>query len=220
MQRFSQSSSLRLLSYGRTLRQSTNQESRPPLKSKNNNLAVIQNNLTSNLFSKRVDSLSRSLFAWPLAVLNADYRHIKVVNGMDAYFFVRFLRMMCRVFFPIWLISWAILLPSTSVKTKVPPHSGLDKFVFGNIEKGKTNRYGAHLILVWLFTSEFAIVFVYVYMHLTWPKFGFGTTFTWRWSISSKYANSISFLLDMRYPLKPGLSSSRAFLPSTAMKKN
>jgi len=152
--------------------------------------------------------------------MKADYRHIKVVNGMDAYFFVRFLRTMCRVFFPIWLISWAILLPSTSVKTQVPSHSGLDKFVFGNIEKGKTNRYGAHLILVWLFTSEFAISFPRTYVHLTWPKFGFGTTSTWRWDIPSEFVNNISFLLGMRYPLKPRLSSSRAFLPSTAMKKN
>lgn len=159
MQLFFPSSSLRSLSYDHALRQSTNQESRLPLKGKNDKLVVIQSNLTSNLFSKRVNRLSHGLFAWPLAVLKADYRHIKVVNGMDAYFFVRFLRMMCRVFFPIWLISWAILLPSTSVGTEVPPHSGLDKFVFGNIEKGKTNRYGAHLLLVWLFTSEFAIIF-------------------------------------------------------------
>ena len=78
---------------------------------------------------------------------------------MDAYFFVRFLRMMCRVFFPIWLISWAVLLPNTSVDTHVPSHSGLDKFVFGNIDKNKTNRYAAHLILVWLFTCESFFVY-------------------------------------------------------------
>jgi len=122
-------------------------------------LAHHSNQSHLDLSSKRVNELSYSLLAWPLAVLKADYRHIKAVNGMDAYFFVRFLRMMCRVFFPMWLISWAILLPNTSVNTQVAPHAGLDKFVFGNIENGKTNRYAAHLILAWLFTSEFVVHF-------------------------------------------------------------
>jgi hypothetical protein len=93
-----------------------------------------------------------------LAVFKADYRDIKAVNGMDAYFFVRFLRMMCKVFFPIWLISWVILMPITSIRTHVADHSGLDIFVIGNVEKNKTDRYAAHVILVWLFTSEFLIV--------------------------------------------------------------
>ena len=109
---------------------------------------------THGLPSKRVRELSRGLLTWPIAVFKADHTDIKAVNGMDAYFFVRFLRMMCIVFFPIWLISWAVLLPTTSVHTHVPGHSGLDIFVFGNVENSKTDRYAAHLILVWIFTCE------------------------------------------------------------------
>jgi hypothetical protein len=124
--------------------------------------------------SKRVKELSDGLLAWPLAVFKADYRDIKAVNGMDAYFFVRFLRMMSKVFFPVWLISWIILLPSTSINTHVDKHSGLDLFVLGNVEKSKTNRYAAHLILVWFFTSELNVAFEES-MLLTRPKYGFGT---------------------------------------------
>jgi calcium permeable stress-gated cation channel len=94
---------------------------------------------------------------------------------MDAYFFVRFLRLMCKLFLPIWLISWAVLMPDTSVNTLVSGHSGLDIFVFGNVEKSKTDRYAAHIILVWIFTGEFVVVFT-KNMWLIWPKFGFGTT--------------------------------------------
>lgn len=73
---------------------------------------------------------------------------------MDAYFFVRFLRMMCIVFLPIWLLSWAVLLPVTSVNTSVPGNDGLDMFTFGNVAPDKQVRYSAHIILVYLFTGE------------------------------------------------------------------
>jgi hypothetical protein len=86
-------------------------------------------------------------------VWNADYRDIINANGMDAYFFVRFLRMMVKVFLPIWLLSWAVLLPITSVKTRVGNNQGLDLFVFGNVENDKQKRYAAHIILVYLFTG-------------------------------------------------------------------
>ncbi|ETW77979.1 hypothetical protein HETIRDRAFT_324961, partial [Heterobasidion irregulare TC 32-1] len=106
----------------------------------------------SVLESKRQKPLSPSLLAWPLAIWRADYRDIKQVNGMDSYFFVRFLRMMVRVLLPIWLISWVILLPITAIKTEVESHSGLDKYTYGNVAPDKTTRYAAHLILAWVFT--------------------------------------------------------------------
>ena len=71
---------------------------------------------------------------------------------MDAYFFVRFLRMMVRILVPIWALSWVILLPVTSVNTTVGGHSGLDRFILGNVASDKQNRYAAHLILAWGFT--------------------------------------------------------------------
>ncbi|KAF8068760.1 hypothetical protein FPV67DRAFT_1088897 [Lyophyllum atratum] len=102
--------------------------------------------------SKRIQPLSKSLFLWPLAVYKADYRGIIRANGMDAYFFVRFLRMMARIFLPIWLVSWAVLMPVTSVNSRVDNNAGLDLFVFGNISPDKQTRYAAHIILVYLFT--------------------------------------------------------------------
>src|SRR5712691_5757186 len=76
--------------------------------------------------SKRQQSLSPRLVGWIVSILRADYLKIKNINGLDCYFFVRFLRMMVRVMLPIWIISWAVLLPLTSVNTGVPGHSGLD----------------------------------------------------------------------------------------------
>ncbi|KDQ58423.1 hypothetical protein JAAARDRAFT_667498 [Jaapia argillacea MUCL 33604] len=104
------------------------------------------------LENKRTPSLAEGLLQWPIALIKSDYRDIKRINGLDAYFFVRFLRMIARIFLPIWLISWVILLPVNSVGTHVGNNSGLDKFSFGNVGTGQQARYWAHLILAWIFT--------------------------------------------------------------------
>ncbi|KAF8882504.1 hypothetical protein CPB84DRAFT_1838177 [Gymnopilus junonius] len=101
---------------------------------------------------KRIKSLTRNRFLWPLALWRADYRAIIAANGLDAYFFVRFLRVMCYVLVPIWFISWIVLLPLTSVHTSSPGLSGLDRFTFGNVASDKQARYAGHIILVYLFT--------------------------------------------------------------------
>ncbi|RDB30694.1 Uncharacterized protein RSN1 [Hypsizygus marmoreus] len=103
--------------------------------------------------SKRARPLSKSIFRWPLAVYKANYKAIIQANGLDAYFFVRFLRMLIKVFLPIWVFSWIILLPVTSVGTNVGDNGGLDRFIFGNIAPNKQERYAAQLILVYLFTA-------------------------------------------------------------------
>ena len=78
------------------------------------------------------------------------------INGLDSYFFVRFLRMMVRVMLPIWLISWVVLLPLTSINTNVFGFSeGLFMFTFGNINAtDNRDRYIAVLLLTWIFTSK------------------------------------------------------------------
>lgn len=102
--------------------------------------------------TKRSEPMSRSLFAWPIAVWKMDYRDIIAANGMDAYFFVRFLRMAVKMFLPIWIVSWAVLLPVTSVGTGKPGNEGLNLFTFGNVADEHRVRYAAHLILVYFFT--------------------------------------------------------------------
>ncbi|KAI5118528.1 hypothetical protein M0805_009680 [Coniferiporia weirii] len=100
---------------------------------------------------KRSPPLASRILAWPLAVWRTDYHDILHQNGMDAYFFVRFLRMIVKILLPIWIVSWVILLPITSVGTS-SGKSGLDEFTFGNVGTGQQPRYAAHLVVTWLFT--------------------------------------------------------------------
>jgi Late exocytosis, associated with Golgi transport len=107
------------------------------------------------LCRKRQPPLSPRLFGWVLDVWNADYRKIKDINGLDSYFFIRFLRMMVRVMLPIWLLSWILLLPLDAIASTAPSHTGLDKFIFGNIGVTEQTRYAGHLIVTWIFTGAF-----------------------------------------------------------------
>jgi hypothetical protein len=118
--------------------------------------------------SKRQDPLIGNILKWPLAIFKADYTKVKRTNGMDAYFFLRFLRMAIRIFLPIWFFSWAILLPITSVHTSVDNATGLDRFVFGNVSNDKQSRYAAHVILAWAFTGEWRR-----YVHEAVPELSF-----------------------------------------------
>ncbi|KLO13330.1 DUF221-domain-containing protein [Schizopora paradoxa] len=90
------------------------------------------------------------LWSWPWHVIMLESEPIMHLNGLDAYFFVRFLLMMCYILLPIWFFSWAILLPVTA--TSDSGKTGLDMFTFGNISPRQQDRYAAHIILVYLFT--------------------------------------------------------------------
>ena len=102
--------------------------------------------------SRRITPLSKSFYGWPLAVWRADWKAIKHHNGLDAYMFVKYLRMMVRIFVPIWLLSWVVLLPVNSVQT-TGGRDGLDQFTFGNVTKRERSRYWAHLLLLYVFTG-------------------------------------------------------------------
>ncbi|KAI0642619.1 DUF221-domain-containing protein [Trametes meyenii] len=102
--------------------------------------------------SRRAAELTKNILLWPWVVFNANYHEIRTKTGMDAYFFVRFLRMMVRVLIPIWLVSWLVLLPVTAVRPDGTGLTGLDRFTFGNVPSNQQSRYAAHIILVWLFT--------------------------------------------------------------------
>ena len=72
---------------------------------------------------------------------------------MDAYFFVRYLRMMAKILLPIWLVSWAVLLPIHGVGT-TRDKTGLDQFTFGNVATTQQARYAAHIVLLFAGTCE------------------------------------------------------------------
>ncbi len=81
--------------------------------------------------------------------------------GLDAYFFLRYLRTLLKIFIPVALIILPILLPINALGGKGPNFAvgpfnhgrtfqnvtGLDRLAWGNVRPTETNRYWAHLVL-------------------------------------------------------------------------
>jgi hypothetical protein len=61
--------------------------------------------------------------------------------------------MMAKALVPIWLLSWAVLLPINAIGQNTGA-GGLDQFTSGNIDEYHTKRYWAHLILDYIFVCE------------------------------------------------------------------
>jgi len=159
----------------------------------------------------------KTYLSWPWAVFMSDPEEIKHANGLDAYFFVRFLRMMVKIFLPIWIISWAVLLPTTSVGTGVSGHSGLDRFIFGNVANDQTERYAAHIILVYIFTGALPSTPLTPPANVTLWQVGYSTTFTGKWAQLLLRVSSISSTPTFRKPCKRIPSLSLVFLPDISV---
>jgi len=114
--------------------------------------AVYEPRTVTPVDDERVAPFNAGLFTWPITLFKQDYQEIQHVNGPDAYFFVRFLRVMIRIFVPIWIISWAVLLPVTAVNNSIPGNTGLSRYTMGNIAPENKARLAAFLILAWFST--------------------------------------------------------------------
>ncbi|KAG9089597.1 hypothetical protein FRC06_001468 [Ceratobasidium sp. 370] len=102
---------------------------------------------------KRAVELPSGPWRWLPAVIFAPTEDIIRKNGLDAYLFIRFLRLMIWIFGLFTLISWPVLLPLDAAN--MPGESfkdGLAKLSWGNIISSEHNRYIAHVVLVYLMT--------------------------------------------------------------------
>ncbi|KAG4303588.1 hypothetical protein PCANB_000253 [Pneumocystis canis] len=118
---------------------------------------------------KKVQPPPKSFFKLFQVLYQTSPEDIIKKSGLDAYFFLRFLRMCIILFSVSILIIWPILLPINSVngmdKTYKGKHRGLDRFSFGNVSPKHTSRYWAHLILAYLFVSVTCYLIYYELRH-------------------------------------------------------
>ncbi|KAF2136864.1 uncharacterized protein K452DRAFT_302373 [Aplosporella prunicola CBS 121167] len=67
--------------------------------------------------------------------------------GLDAYFFIRFIYVLLKIFFPLACVLLPILLPLNATGPVNTDTMGLDLFGWANIGANKTNRLVAHLVM-------------------------------------------------------------------------
>ncbi|KAJ9102195.1 hypothetical protein QFC20_005024 [Naganishia adeliensis] len=102
--------------------------------------------------AKRAPALTKNLVKVVWDLINSDPELVLQKNGVDAYVFIRFLRMMLKIFIPTWLLTWAILLPIDAVGTQVSGKTGLDQLTYGNVDPRHQSRLWAHLVMAYVFT--------------------------------------------------------------------
>ncbi len=107
---------------------------------------------------QRTEAPPSGLIKWILPVFQISNKHFIEKCGLDAYFFLRYLRMLLKIFIPLAFIVLPILLPLNAVGgkgTKPVPNNvsqrynvtGLDTLAWGNVPPEHTNRYWGHFIL-------------------------------------------------------------------------
>lgn len=79
--------------------------------------------------------------------------------GLDAYLFLRFLRMLLRIFLPLACVVLPVLLPINAVRNTSMGKKGLDVFGWGNIDPNEHNKYWAHLLIAILVIAYTSYVF-------------------------------------------------------------
>lgn len=110
---------------------------------------------------ERIKPHPKGLWQWVLPVLQTSNSDFIEKCGLDAYFFLRYLRTLLKIFIPVALVVLPILLPVNAVGGRGPhfaegPFSrgttyqnvtGLDQLAWGNVRPTETHRYWSHLIL-------------------------------------------------------------------------
>lgn len=102
----------------------------------------------------RIPPPPNGFFRWISPVFSTPNAELISKCGLDAYFFLRYLRMLLKIFIPSAILVLPILIPinSRGINTDV---KGLDKYGWQNYDRAHVGRFWAHLILATLILMWF-----------------------------------------------------------------
>ncbi|PWY75584.1 DUF221 domain protein [Aspergillus eucalypticola CBS 122712] len=98
-------------------------------------------------------------FRWIVPVFRTSSTEFIQKCGLDAYFFLRYLRMLLKIFIPLGCLILPVLLPLNKVGGKDTSYkngtaadgrwnvTGLDQLAWGNVKPEHTSRYWGHLVM-------------------------------------------------------------------------
>lgn len=111
---------------------------------------------------ERTQAPPSGFWQWIIPVFQTSNSDFIQKCGLDAYFFLRFLRTLLKIFVPLAFVILPILLPINAVRgrgenfavgiygannTLYTNVTGLDQLAWGNVHPRQNNRYWAHLTL-------------------------------------------------------------------------
>jgi hypothetical protein len=119
---------------------------------------------------ERTNPSPPGLFSWIGPVFRTSSSELIQKCGLDAYFFLRYLRMLLKIFLPMGIVILPVLLPLNHVGGKGTTYktgttgdqwnvTGLDQLAWGNVKPQHTNRYWAHLVMAVIAIIYICVVF-------------------------------------------------------------
>ena len=122
---------------------------------------------------ERTNPPPKGPWQWLIPVFRTNTKDFIQKCGLDAYFFLRYLRMLLKIFVPAAFLIILILVPLNKVNgrgssfaigiyansTTYSNVTGLDQLAWGNVRPTQNNRYWAHLILAVLLVIYVCFVF-------------------------------------------------------------
>jgi hypothetical protein len=104
---------------------------------------------TNDHHSERTPSAGASTFGWLSKFRGLSDDYILNHHSLDAYLYVRFLKVLTLMAFVGAIITWPVLFPVNA--TGAAGESGLDILSFSNISESNPARYFAHAVIAWIF---------------------------------------------------------------------
>ncbi|KAI9799104.1 MAG: hypothetical protein M1825_004871 [Sarcosagium campestre] len=112
---------------------------------------------------ERTKAPPQGFLSWLLPVFKTSNSDFIQKCGLDAYFFLRYLRTLLKIFVPLAFVILPALLPLNKIGGKGTQNgynvTGLDQLSWGNVSPSKTNRYWAHLLLAILVVAYTCFIF-------------------------------------------------------------
>ncbi|PPR03078.1 hypothetical protein CVT24_012391 [Panaeolus cyanescens] len=103
--------------------------------------------------NERAAQLPTGPWRWIVALVQAPLEDIIHKNGLDAYMFLRYIRLLIIIFFGFTIATFLIVVPTNAVRI-IPVNPGLDQIAWTNITDPKDQpRFFAHVIVVYGLTA-------------------------------------------------------------------
>ena len=107
--------------------------------------------------SERTPAQSKGLFGWVSDMYKLPDTYVLQHNSLDAYFLLRFLKIVTVICFCGSLLTVPVLFAVNA--TGGGTQTQLDKVSFANIDKNHKSRYYAHTFCAWIFISFIFFMF-------------------------------------------------------------